>query len=246
MAERGHLRIAVKQDEERLRELSSRTLPFALCPSVLRTLGTSLEAASDRMTLSARKRVSTGTSAVLKQFVSGDLKGSQAIDRGAREMAADILTRKLRALLKDPTSRSAVKGVEHLSMTERGQLVSWIDSAVRDAAPEAKRIGDRLEKATRRLHQIEAALAQAPTDDALKLTVAEVNDAYKNLGAAQQEANSLDEELNRVQRDLADIERGRERLDRTRSRKAKKLRSERRLSNGRKRPSSNISSPSRS
>ena len=83
---------------------------------------------------------------------------------------------------------------------------------MRDAAPEAKRIGDRLEKATRRLHQIEAALAQAPTDDALKLTVAEVNDAYKNLGAAQQEANSLDEELNRVQRDLADIARGLERL----------------------------------
>ena len=212
VAERGHLMMAVKQDEERLRELSSRTLPFALCPSVLRTLGTSLEAASDRMTPSARKRVSTGTSAVLKQFASGDLKGSQAIDRGAREMAADILTRKLRAVLKDPTSRSVVKGVEHLSMTERGQLVSWIDSAARDAAPEAKRIGDRLEKATRRVHQIEAALAQAPTDDALKLTVAEVNDAYRNLGAAQQEANSLDEELNRVQRELADIDRGLKRL----------------------------------
>ena len=38
VAERGHLMIAVKQDEERLRELSSRTLPFALCPSVLRAL----------------------------------------------------------------------------------------------------------------------------------------------------------------------------------------------------------------
>ena len=212
VAERGHLTMAIKQDEERLREFSSRTLPFALCPSVLRTLGKSIEAASDRMTPSARKRVLTGTSAVLKQFVSGDLKGSQAMDRGVREMAADILTRKLRAVLKDPTTRSAAKGVEHLSMTERGQLVSWIDSAVRDAAPEAKRIGDRLEKATRRLQQIEAALAQAPTDDALKLTVAEVNDAYKSLGAAQQEANSLDGELNRVQRELADIVRGLERL----------------------------------
>ena len=213
VAERGHLMMAVKQDEERLRELSSRTLPFALCPSVLRTLGKSLEAASDRMTPLARKRVWAGTSAVLKQFVSGDLKGSQAMDRRARETAADILTRKLRVVLKDPTSRSAAKGVDHLSMTERGQLVSWLDSAVRDVAPEAKRIGDRLEKATRRLQQIEAALAQAPTDDALKLTVAEVNDAYKKLGAAQQEVKSLDEELNHVQRELADIDRRCKRLD---------------------------------
>ena len=208
----GHLMMAVKQDEERLRELSSRTLPFALCPSVLRTLAKRLEAASDRMTPLARKRVAAGTSAVLKQFVSGDLKGSQAMDRRARETAADLLTRELRAVLKDPTSRAAAYGVDHLSMTERGQLVSWIDSAVRDAAPEAKRIGDRLEKATRRLQEIKVALAQAPTDDTLKLTIAEVNDAHKKLGAAQQEAKSLDEDLNRVQRELADVDRGLKRL----------------------------------
>ena len=211
MAERVHLIMAVKQDEERLRELSSGTLPFALCPSLLRALGKSLEATSDRMTPLARKRVTTGTAFVLKQFVSGALDGSEEMDRGARETAADILTRELRAVLNNP-SRSAEPGVDHLSMTERGQLVSWIDSALRDAAPEARRIGDRLEKATRRLQQIEGALAQAPTEDALKLTIAEVNDAHKNLGAAQQEAKSLDEELNRVRRDLADIDRRLERL----------------------------------
>ena len=212
VAERGHLMMAVKQDEERLRELSSGTLPFALCPSVLRALGKRLAAASDRMTPLARKRVSGGTSSVLKQFVSGTLEGSEAMDRCARETAADILTRELRAVLEDPTSRSAAQGVDYLSMTERGQLVAWIDSAVHDAAPEAKRIGDRLEKATRRLQQIEAALAQAPTEDALKLTIAEVNDAHKHLGAAQQEAKSLDEELERVRRELVDIDRRLERL----------------------------------
>ena len=151
-------------------------------------------------------------SSVVKQFVSGDLEGSETIDRHAREKAADILTRKLRAVLKNPARRSAAKGVDHLSMTERSRLVSWIDSAVRDAAPEAKRIGIRLEKATRRLQQIETALAQAPTEDALKLTVAEVNDAHKNLGAAQQEVKSLDEELSRLRRELADIDRRLERL----------------------------------
>ena len=212
MAERGHLMMAVKQNEERLRELSSGTLPFALCPSLLHELRKSLAAVSDRMTPLVRKRVSAGTSLVLKQFVSGNLEGAETIDRHAREKAADILTRKLRAVLKDPASQSAAKGVDHLSMTERSRLVSWIDSAVRDAAPEAKRIGIRLEKATRRLQQIETALAQAPTEDALKLTVAEVNDAHKNLGAAQQEVKSLDEELSRLRRELADIDRRLERL----------------------------------
>lgn len=212
VAERGHLLIAIKQDEERLRELSSGTLPFALCSSLLRELGKSLAAASDRMTPMARKRVAARTSSVLKEFVSGALEGSEAIDRRARKKAADILTRELRAVLKDPPNRSPVKGVDHLSLMERGRLLSWINSALREAAPEAKRIGDRLEKATRRLQQIGAALAQAPTEDALKLTIAEVNDAHKHLGAAEQEAKSIDEELNRVRRELADIDRGLERL----------------------------------
>ncbi|MGE0702447.1 MAG: DNA sulfur modification protein DndD [Vicinamibacterales bacterium] len=212
IAERGHLLIAIKQDEERLRELAGSTLPFALCSSLIRDLGKSLAAANDRMTPLAKKRVTAGTSTVLKQFVTGALEGSEAIDRRARKKAADILTRELRAVLKDPPNRSAVKGVEHLSHTERGRLLSWIESALRDSAPEAKRIGDRLEKATRRLQQIEAALAQAPTEDALKLTVAEVNDAHQHLGAAQQEAKSLDEDLNRVARELADVERRIERV----------------------------------
>lgn len=212
VAERGHLHIAIKQDEERLRELAGGTLPFALCPSLLRQLGRSLAAASDRMTPMARKRVSAGMSSVLKLFVSGALSGSEAIDRRARKKTADVLVRELRAALKDPPDRADAKGVDHLSLAERGRLLSWIDSALREAAPEAKRLGDRLEKATRRLQQIEGALAQAPTEDALKLTIAEVNDAHKHLGAAEQEAKSIDEELNRVRRELADVERAFERV----------------------------------
>ena len=213
VAERDLVMMAVMQDEERLRELSCGTLPFALCPSLLGELRKSLTAASDGMTPLARKGVSAATSAVLKEFVSGALEGAEGIERSAREKAAAILTRELRAALKFPRNRSVAKGVDHLSMPERGRVASWIESALRDAAPEARRIGDRLEKATRRLQQIELALAQAPTEDALKLTMAEVNDAHKNLGAAQQEAKSLDEELNRVRRELKDIDRRLKRLN---------------------------------
>lgn len=212
VAERGHLLIAIKQDEERLRELAGGTLPFALCPDLLKQLGKGLAAASDRLMPLARKRVAAGTSSVLKAFAAGALEGSELIDRRARKRAADILTRSLRAVLKDPPSRSSERGFDHLSLMERGRLLSWINSAIREAAPEAKRIGDRLEKATRRLQQIESALAQAPTEDALRLTVAEVNDAHKNMGAAEQEAKTIDEEVNRLTRELADVDRKLERL----------------------------------
>ena len=212
-AERGHLIAATKQDEERLRELSSGTLPFALCPSVLGALARDLEAAHDRMTPLARKRVLEGMSSVLKRFVSGALEGSTAVDPRVREAVGDVLGRAVRGVLNDPGLPTPAKGIYDLSMSERDRVVSWIDSALRTAAPEAQRIGGRLEKATRRLQQIEAALvAHAPAEDALRTTIGELNDAHMDLGAAQQEAKSLDGQLQRVRRELADVVRRLERL----------------------------------
>ena len=212
VAERDLAMIVVRRDEERLRELSCGTLPFALCPSLLEKLRQNLTAASDQMTPLVGKTVSVATAAVMERFVAGALPGAEAIDRSARERAATILFRELRSALRASISQSASEGVEHFSMMERVRLITWIESALRDAAPEARQIGDRLEKETRRLQQIEVALAQAPTEDALKLTLAELSDAHKNLGAAQQAAQSLEEELNRVGRELKDIDRRLKRL----------------------------------
>lgn len=207
VAERHQLLFSVKQDEERLRELASSTLPFALCRTSLAELRKTLTTASDRMTPVARKRVLAATSSVLKQFASGTLQGSEALDRRSRKKVVEILNRPMRGILKEPSRRARGESVDHLSPSDRSRLLSWIDAALRDAAPEAKRIGDRLEKATRRLQKIEAALAQAPTEDVLRIAVAEVNDAHKHLGAAQQEAKSLDEDLDRVRREVADVDR---------------------------------------
>lgn len=207
VAERQQLLLSIKQDEERLRELASSTLPFAICRISLDELRTTLTVASDRMTPVARKKVLGATSSVLKQFAAGTLEGSDTLDRRARKKAVEILNRAMQVALKDAPRRPAGKSMDHLSPSDRSRLLAWIDSAVRDAAPEAKRVGDRLEKATRRLQKIEAALAQAPTQDSLKIAVAEVNDAYKHLGAAQQEAKSLDDDLERVRREVADVDR---------------------------------------
>jgi DNA sulfur modification protein DndD len=76
-----------------------------------------------------------------------------------------------------------------------------------EAVPEAKRLGDELERAARRLQKIQGSLAQTPTDDILKIAMAEMNDAHRQLGAAQQEALRLEEEIDRVQREISDIDR---------------------------------------
>ena len=207
VTERQQLLLSVKQDEERLRELAAATLPFALCRSSLDELRKMLTAASDRMTPIARKRVLASTSSVLKQFAAGTLQGSETLDRRARKRTVEVLSRAMQVALKDAPRRPMGKSVDHLSPSDRSRLLAWIDSALKDAAPEAKRIGNRLEKATRRLQKIGAALAQAPTDDALKIAVAEVNDAHKQLGAAEQEAKTLDEDLDRIRREVADVDR---------------------------------------
>src|SRR5204863_2137728 len=100
----------------RLRELAGGTLPFALCPTLLRDLGKSLSAASDRLTPGARKRVAAETASVLKAFVAGALDGSERIDRRARKKAAEILDRSLRSVAKDSPNRAGKGFVDQLSM----------------------------------------------------------------------------------------------------------------------------------
>jgi len=207
VAEQSQLLLGTKQGEERLRELSSGTLVFALCPNTLDQLRTTLAAVGDRMTLTTRKKLAAATASVLNQFASGTLDGSETIDRRARRKTADILGQALKAVLKDPPSNSTVESVNHLSPSDRSRLLTWMDFALSDAAPEAKRIGDSLEKAARRLQKIETGLAQTPTDDTLKIAVAEMNDAHRQLGAAQQEASQLDEEIDRVSREIAEVDR---------------------------------------
>lgn len=207
IAEQNQLRLAIKQGEQRLRDLSSGTLVFALCPNTLGQLRATLTAAGDRMTPTTRKRIAVATTSVLKQFASGTLDGSEIIDRRARKKTVDILGQALKAVLKGPPSNSTIESVNHLSPSDRGRLLTWMDSALSDAAPEAKRIGDSLEKAARRLQKVETALAQAPTEDALKFAVAEMNDAHRKLGAAQQEAAQLDDQIDRVRREMAEIDR---------------------------------------
>jgi len=76
---------------------------------------------------------------------------------------------------------------------ERGRLLSWV---VRPHARRHRRRNgwaNRLEKCDKKAPADETALAQMPAEDTLRLTIAEVNDAHKNLGAAEQEARTIEE-----------------------------------------------------
>ncbi len=207
VAERQALLVAVKEDEERLRALAGRTLPFALCPSVLRAVSESVATTSDRITPTGRRKLWSRTSAVLKRFAAGTLAGSEEIELGAREAGARVLRGELRRVLREAARASGADGVESLSVSEREQFASWIDAAFAEAAPEAGRIGKRLEGAIGRLQHIEAGLAHTPTDDPLADRIRELNEAHKELGRAEREAKLLDDALDRARRALLSVER---------------------------------------
>lgn len=211
-SERGRLMSAVEQDEERLRELSCGTLPFALCPSLAAVLSQHLHEVREQLAPAAQRRVSTGLATVLERFVSGTLDGSAAMRRPTRQRAAAVLLPEFSAVLRPSTTGSDRQSVDHLSTSEIDQVRSWLESATHDTGPEATRIRLRLEGATRRLQQLGTRLAQAPAEESLHPIIAAMNDAHKDLGAAQREAAFLDDELNGVRRELAAVERQLQRL----------------------------------
>jgi DNA sulfur modification protein DndD len=199
---------SIRQTEERLRELASGPLVFALCPKALEGVRKAITESTERLTPSARRRISESTKAVLNDFAEGALAGSEAVDRRTRRKAAEILGRAFQGALKERASKAGgASAIGNLSAGDRSQILAWIDSTTTHSIPEAKRLGDELERTTRRLQKIQGALAQAPSDDVLKIAMAELTDAHRNLGAAQQEALHLDDEIQRCERELAEAAR---------------------------------------
>ncbi len=206
--EKAQLLLAIQDYEERLRELSSSTLPFALCPSIALKVKDALVASADTMTVGVKNQVLTATSDVLEQFAAGTLRGAASLDQRARKRTATILKDALKKAIRTAgTTRTGLKGLDEISLSDRKRLLLWIESAFSESGPDAKRVGERLEKSTRRLQKIEAALVQTPTDESLRGTLSELTAAHTELGSAQQEVSAVDEESARVDRELADVDR---------------------------------------
>jgi len=203
--EQKQLLSSIRQAEERLRELAAGPLVFALCPRALEGVRKAVAESSERLSPIAKRRIADSTKAVLKAFTEGALEGSEAVDRRTRKKAAEILGKAFLGALKVPSKETAVGTIGNLSVGDRSQILGWIDAAITQSLPEAKRLGDELERATRRLQKIQGALAQAPSDDVLKVAMAELTDAHRNLGAAQQEVAQVEEEIQRSERELADV-----------------------------------------
>jgi DNA sulfur modification protein DndD len=206
--EQKQLLSSIRQAEERLRELASGPLVFALCPKALEGVRKAIAESAEQLSPVAKRRIADSAKAVLKDFAEGALEGSEAVDRRTRKKAAEILGRAFLGVFKQANKGTAVGTIGNLSVGDRSQILGWIDAATTHSIPEAKRLGDELERTTRRLQKIQGALAQAPSDDVLKVAMAELTDAHRHLGAAQQEALQLDEQIQRSERDLADVLRG--------------------------------------
>jgi DNA sulfur modification protein DndD len=206
-AEQHQLIAAIQHCEGRLRELASGPFVFALCPNAIRQMRKNITESTERLSAAGRKRVAAATKSIFQDFVSGELKGSDGIDKRLRKKVAELLAPSLQNALKEPAPKQADKGTAQLSVDDRSQILAWISAALLDAAPEGKRIGDDLERASRRLLRVQASLAQVPTDDTLKIAMAELNDAHRQLGAAQQELLTMQEEIDKVGRDAGEVDR---------------------------------------
>jgi DNA sulfur modification protein DndD len=206
--EKAKLMAMVEAHEERLRELCSSTLPFALCPRLATKVKDALIAGANSLTGDVRKRVLSATSEVLQQFTSGELVGVETVDvRVRRKTAAAIEAELKKAIKRLGNVGTGSKILDEIAPSERSRMLAWIESAFVQTAPEAKTIGKSLEKHIRRLQKVEAALQQMPSDESLKATLTELTHAHEELGSAEQQVRAVDEEVSKNSRDLAEVQR---------------------------------------
>jgi DNA sulfur modification protein DndD len=195
LVERGTVEERMSRASTSVRVLCEGVLPFALIPRSCRGL---LE------TVGAHR--STHENQILRQLLEEKLGGVAARvaelvtpDRGRPELAAAVESELREALL--PSQNGAEEGRSFpLSAALDHELMTAFSGAVEDMPSTVRVLEKDLEEATRRLREVDAALAQVPEDAVLRPLLAELAVLHERQSGLVAQLSSADEEIRELER----------------------------------------------
>lgn len=198
---------------EDLRELSSGLLPFALTPSLSKTLAEKLtqEAKQYRQDIAGelwQDRVSEVESVLKNEDPWRDL----GLDENTRE----VVVRRVVNLLQESGPSAPSDGystVHHLAEPEHDRLQGWIAQALHSVPRQAQSLGERLGELKRERRQVESELQRAPDDEILAPIHAKISELQTSLDGVKQRQKALSEKIGAAQFQRDERDRQRQRAD---------------------------------
>ena len=202
---------------ERLRELSSELLPFALTPQLNIQLERQLEV---EVEVRQAEAIDDLWGERVQEVITKVASSTFWVDLGdISTEVPEAVSKKLRDLLTTPTPYAHALSEEplrhDLSTSERAQLMSWITQAAHLLPQQATELGDRLRNSRQQREDLRLELQSAPADEALA-------PIYEVITALQVKVDEINREQAELEKEIIKVEAERDQQHRVyeRSRKA--------------------------
>lgn len=207
-AERTSLHETIEGAENEIRELCEDLLPFALAPRLCRVLRSHLAGEEKLQAWQAQERLlGTRIKKLKKGMAKALFPSGMQINAKLRNELTDRVVQMLQSLAERPDDIADVPLIHRFSEDQYHRLLGAIDRLQNDMPKQLAAVQLRLEKATRRLQDVESSLAKVPTEDQLQPILDRLKELHRDLADAAGEVERREAELRGIDLKLVDIDR---------------------------------------
>jgi DNA sulfur modification protein DndD len=207
-AEKELLEHAITDAEVEIRDLCEGLLPFVLASSLCQSLRRQLEDEGKLQQWEILKASMSGRLVDINKrlprilFPNGERKD---IPQEMRKRLTGRFSKLLNEILQPPKDLPELPLIHRVSEDDRIQLLSAIDRVLDDVPRQVKLIHKRLERSTRRLSEVAAALKKIPGDEIIQPVFERLNELHRELGAAQAELDRAELAVHEIELQLKDL-----------------------------------------
>lgn len=198
----------IEKLENDIREMCNGMLPFTLAPRLLERLRLRLikEMALDEWEAKNQALAEQNT-VVLDKVTSEDFWMDLPLKASQIAAVCDKIAPLLKGRLERPEHLQGFKKIRDRSLSERSQLLKWIDACLNKVPQQFRKLGDALAESQVELRQVERALQRVPSDELLKPLLEKLSELNQGLGRLQKQEQDADKSVRSLTHQLAEAER---------------------------------------
>jgi DNA sulfur modification protein DndD len=193
--------------ENLIREIASSLLPFAICPTLCRSLRGRLVLEEEcQKEITANELVQKRISCVQERFRDDEFWQGVQVDPGTRSMIIERLSRILQTDGNSLGNQTDLL-IHHVSASDKQNILKWMDLADNSVPTEMRDHSRRLESLIRERREIEENVSRIPPEEALSPIVANLNMLHQQLGELNREIKQQEEHARKLDFAIAQNER---------------------------------------
>ncbi|MDG7044839.1 MAG: DNA sulfur modification protein DndD [Nitrososphaerota archaeon] len=208
-AKRAVLEAQIPQLEERIREIASSLLPFAIVPSLCDDVNNRLKVEEElQQKAAARELLHKAISEFGEKLGKADFWVDLQIDAVSKALITSkaIETVKQVTLVQDTDQEKGII-LHQISALDRQKIENWIDQSINWVPAELKGLTEHLEENIRDLAEVESTLSRVPPEEVISPLVRELNNLYKEREANAKQMGAMEEKISQTDYKLKNVER---------------------------------------